>query len=90
MRSLLYQDGATPFEEPPGCAANPCRTEVPIRVRKDGRLYSFVLRDKVIPEDPYLVMVKARAFSISQNEPYAGKAPNRSVRDFLIKSSIII
>lgn len=90
MKSLLFQPGATPFTEPPDCAAIPCRTEVPITIRKFGRLYNFVLRDKVVPEDPFLVMVKAAAFAISQGEPYVGKEPDRALKDFLIKDTVII
>lgn len=89
MRSLLFQ-GVTPFEEPPACAAVPCRTEVPVNIRKNGRLYKLILRDKVVPEDPYLVMLKAQAFAISQGEPYVGRPPDRSVRDFLIKDTVVI
>ncbi len=89
MKSLLFQ-GVTPFVEPPACALNPCRTEVPITLRKNGRLYRFILRDKVVPEDPYLVMVKAAAFAISEGEPYSGQVPDRGTRDFLIKDSVII
>jgi hypothetical protein len=89
MKSLLFQ-GVTPFEEPPKCAVVPCRSEVPITIRKDGRLYRFMLRDKVVPEDPYLVLVKAIAFAISENEPFSGQVPDRSVRDFLIKDTVVI
>ncbi len=89
MKSLLFQ-GVTPFSVPPACAANPCRVEVPITLRRDGRLYRFVLRDKIVPEDPYLVMVKAAAFSIAQSEPYAGRIPDRGTRDLLIKDSVVI
>jgi len=89
MKSLLFQ-GVTPFTEPPGCAAIPCRTEVPITLNKNGRHYAFVLRDKVVPEDPMLVMVKAAAFAISEREPYSGKPPDRAVRDFLIKDTVVI
>jgi len=89
MRSLLYQ-GVTPFTEPPACGALPCRTEVPFTFRKGDRLYQFVMRDKVIPEDPFLVMVKAIAFSITTGEFYKGMPPERSVRDWLIKNSVVI
>lgn len=87
MKSLLFQ-GNSVFTEPPFCAAG--REEVPITVRSEGRLYRYVLRDKIMPEDPYLVMVKAAAFSIQTGEPYNGTPPSRSVRDFLIKSSLVI
>lgn len=88
MKSLIYQD-LTPFTVPPECATV-CRSEVPITIRKDGRLYKFVLRDKVLPEDPYLVMVKAAAFAISESEPYNGRAPDRSVKDFMVKDTVVI
>jgi hypothetical protein len=61
-----------------------------IPVRKGGRIYRFVLRDKVIPEDPYLIMVKAAAFAIQTGEAYNGTPPGREVKDFLIKSNINI
>jgi len=89
MKSLIYQ-GVTPLVEPSGCGAIPCRTEVPIRIKRGSRVYNFILRDKVIPEDPYLILVKAIAFSIQQREPYVGRPPDRGVRDFLIKNTVII
>jgi len=89
MKSLLFQ-GVTPFEEPSDCAAIPCRTEVNITVRKEGRFYRFVLRDKVVPEDAFLVLVKAAAFAIANGEPYNGRAPDRALRDFLIKDTVVI
>jgi hypothetical protein len=88
MKSLLFQDGATPFVEPPGCAAG--RQEVTVAIRKDGRVYRYTLRDKITVEDPYLMMLKAAAFSIQTGEPYNGTPPSRSVRDFLIKQSVVI
>ncbi len=89
MKSLLFQN-VTPFTEPDGCSSILCRTEVPLTIRKDGRFYRFVLRDKVLPEDGYLMMVKATAFAIANGEPYNGRAPDRSVKDFLIKDSVVI
>jgi len=87
MKSLLFQ-GTTPLVEDESCG--PGRVEVPINIRKDGRIYRFILRDKVTIEDPYLVLVKARAFAIRASEPFGGQPPSRSVRDFLIKSSLVI
>lgn len=89
MKSLLFQ-GVTPFSEPSECEAIACRTEVPLTIRKDGRFYRFVLRDKVLPEDGYLMMVKAAAFAVANGEPYNGRFPDRSVKDFLIKNSVVI
>lgn len=89
MRSLIAQ-GATPFSVPAGCSAEPCRTEVTFSLKENGRIYRFVARDKVIPEDPYFVLVKAAAFAIRQAEPYSGSTPDRSLKDFLIKSNVVI
>lgn len=86
-KSLLFGD-TLPFGVPPGCA--PGREEVVVTVRKFGRLYTYKLRDKITIEDPYLMMVKAEAFAIGQGEPYAGRTPERTVRDYLIKSNVEI
>lgn len=86
-KSLLFTAGASPFSEPANCT--PGRTEIPITLRKNGRIYRFVLRDKVTVEDPYIVLIKARAFAIRSGEPYGATPPSRAVRDFLIKSSVV-
>ncbi len=86
MRSKLFSD-ESPFVQPVTC--QPCRTEIAVTIRKGGRLYNLVLRDKIVVEDPYLIMVKATAFAVAQGEPYNGTVPPRSVRDFLIKSAIV-
>lgn len=86
-KSLLFSPDS-PYSDPPGCA--PGRIEVPIRVVQGKRIYTAVMRDKVAVEDPYLVLVKAAGFAIRQSEPYAGRVPARSVRDILIKSTVVI
>jgi len=87
-KSLLFVPGALPFDLPPGCT--PCRNEQQIVIRKFGRLYTLTLRDKIAVEDPFLNMVKAEAFALQQGEPYAGLTPDRTFRDTLIKSNLII
>ena len=47
MKSLLFRD-TTPFIEDEACG--PGRTEVLINIRKDDRIYRFILRDKVTIE----------------------------------------
>lgn len=89
MKSLLFQDNP-PHGEPSECALLPCRTEVAINVRKYGRVYRFVLRDKIAPVDPYLILVKAAAFARQTGEPYNGVSPDRTVKDFLLKSTVVI
>ncbi len=86
-RSLLFQPNS-PLQSPPDCG--PCRTEIKTTVYKDGRLYTFVVRDKIAPEDPYLVLVKAMAFAIQNNEPYMGRTPDRGLKDFLIKTNVVV
>jgi hypothetical protein len=86
-KSLLFT-GDVPYVDPAGCG--PGRTEVDATIRKNGRLYRVVVRDKIAIEDPYLVMVKATAFAIRTGEPYQGENPTRALRDFLIKSNVII
>jgi hypothetical protein len=86
-KSLLFT-GDLPYSEPVTC--RPGRQEIPITLRKNGRLYKFVVRDKISIEDPYTMLVKASAFAIGTGEPYAGQPPARAVRDFLIKSSVVI
>jgi hypothetical protein len=87
MKSLLFQDDS-PFTEPDTCGVG--RQEEEVTIRKDGRFYHFVVRDKIAPEDPYLVMVKAAAFAIQTGEPYNGTPPSRGIRDFLIKQAVVI
>ena len=89
MKSLLFQEGATPFSTS-GCEAIPCRDEVELNIRKNGRIYRYVLRDKLVPDDPYLVMVKAAAFAQQTGEAYNGTSPSRNVKDYLIKDSVVI
>lgn len=89
MKSLIAQ-GVTPFVVTPSCSADGSRTEAKFSVRKNGRIYRFVARDKIQPEDPYFVLVKAAAFAIQTGEPYSGRTPPRSLKDFLIKSSLVI
>jgi len=90
LRSLLFQTGTLPFTEPPGCSNDPCRNEVKFALRKNGRIYTFTVRDKIVPEDLLFVLTKATAFAIQQGEPYNGRTPERSVKDFLIKNSVVI
>ena len=89
MRSLLAQ-GKTPFTIPIGCEIEPCRTEVQFSFKEKGRIYRFVARDRIFPEDPYLILVKAAAFALAQGEPYNGRTPSRTVKDFLVKQNVIV
>lgn len=87
MLSLLSQPDA-PFTEVPGCGQG--RSETVRRYIKNGKIYTMVWRDKVTIEDPYLVLVKSSAYGIRTNEPYGGRTPRRSYRDYLVKSNLVI
>lgn len=89
MKSILFQAGST-FPVPPGCSALPCRQEATVNIKKDGRIYRFVVRDKIVPEDPLLMLTRAVAFAIQTGEAYNGTSPSRSLKDFLIKSNVVI
>lgn len=86
-RSLLYQIGT--LQVPPGCTLRD-RLEVPVSIRRDGRIYRFVLRDKVVVEDVAVMMMKAAAFSIAQGEPYSATPVSRTLRDVLIKQDTVM
>jgi hypothetical protein len=87
-KSLLFVPDALPFGLPPGCT--PCRTEVKSVIRKNGRLYTLTLRDKISIEDVLVNLVRAEAFALRQGEPFAGLTPARSFRDVLIKNNLVI
>lgn len=87
IKSLLYS-GTLSYGIPAGCALG--RREESVTLKKDGRRYRAILRDKIAIEDPYLVLVRAAAFAVQQAEAYAGRVPERSIRDFLIKTSVVI
>ena len=89
MKSLIYQD-ILPYDEPPTCRNDPPRVEVTFALRKNGRLYTYTVRDKIVPEDILFVMVKAAAFAIQHGEPYNGRTPSRTVKDSLIKNNVVI
>ena len=86
-KSLLFQPGQL-LQEPPECG--PGRQEVTAKFRKDGRFYNLTVRDKVVPEDPYIVQIKAAAFATKTGEPYMGRVVPRSLRDVFIKNAVTI
>ena len=87
VKSLLFSEEQV-LQQPENC--NPGRKEVRVAFRKDGRQYTLTMRDKISIEDPYMNLVKAAGFAIRQQEPYMGRLVPRSVRDFLIRSSVVI
>ena len=87
MKSILYTDDS-PFSIPPACTAE--RTEIRRTFRKNGRLFTVTVRDKLVVDDEYVNMVKAVAFSIQTQEPYRAMPTNRKVKDSLLKQDLVI
>ncbi len=68
-----------------------CRIELERRYPlANGRIVTVVIRDSVTPEDPYLVLARAKALSVRTNEAFSAERTNRSIKDFLIKTNISI
>ena len=86
MKSTFYQP-TNPFPGTTPCPAG--RTEQQFDLHRNGYVYQFVMRDKVVPEDPYLVLIKAYAFSVRFACKYPGGCPPRPVLDFLIKQQVL-
>jgi len=87
MLSKLYQDDS-PFTQPAECETG--RQEYHRTFYKGGKLYTMTLRDKVIPEDPYLNMIKAYACQVRTGKAYPGQRVDRRYRDFLVRSNVVI
>ncbi len=56
----------------------------------NGRMVKVIIRDSVTPEDPYLMLARAKALSVRTNEAFSADPINRSIKDFLIKTNISI
>lgn len=86
MRSLIYQ-GLVPRATAP-CAIG--RQEATTTLRKDGQSHAVVVRDKLAPEDPYMVLVKAAGFARRKGVPFPARVPGRGLKDTLIKGNVTI
>ena len=51
-------------------------------------MISVILRDTLVPEDPYINMARATALSIRTGEPYDADRVDRTIKDYLIKANI--
>lgn len=68
-----------------------CRLEAE-RVYKlaGGRTVRVILRDSIVPEDPYLSIARAKALSVRTGEALDVDRTPRIIKDFLIKTNISI
>jgi len=55
-----------------------------------GRRVTMILRRDVTPEDPFLNLARAAAYSISTNSVFPAPRVPRSLKDHLIRTNITI
>jgi len=55
-----------------------------------GRLVRVILRNSLVPEDPYLSLARAQALSIRTGDTFDADRIRRSIKDHLIKTNISI
>lgn len=68
-----------------------CRVELERRYPlANGRVVTIVVRDSIVPEDPYLVLARAKALSVRTKEAFSAPRTTRSIKDFLIKTNVSI
>jgi hypothetical protein len=68
-----------------------CRVEATRRYPlANGRIITVTLRNTIVPEDPYLVLARAKALSVRTGEAFDADRTSRTIRDFLIRTNIEI
>lgn len=72
-------------------SCNDCRTVGARTYRiQDGTVVRVILRDAIVPEDPYLNLVRAQLYSIRTGEAFGSDRIGRTIKDSLIKTTITI
>ena len=67
------------------------RTEVARTYSLDnGRMLTVILRDTIVPEDPYLNMCRAKCLAVRTGEPYDSDRTSRMIKDQLIKTNVTL
>lgn len=69
------------------CPRRESRRSYPIA---NGKIVTVILRDSVVPEDPYLVLAKAYALSVKTGEGFKAQATPRRIKDALIRTNVTI
>lgn len=82
-----FQSLTSSMNVPAGCTS--CRTESTFSMILNGEKVTVTLRDKILPEDPFLTMVRATAFAIARGGDYRGVPPGRDVRGDLVRGGAI-
>jgi hypothetical protein len=56
----------------------------------NGRLITVILRDTIVPEDPYINMARARCLALRTGEPFDSDRTSRVIKDQLIKTNVTL
>jgi hypothetical protein len=56
----------------------------------NSRLITVILRDTIVPEDPYISLARAKALSLRTNEPYNADRVDQGIKYYLIKTNITV
>ena len=68
-----------------------CRVEAYRRYPlANGKVVTVILRNSVVPEDPYLNLARAKALSVRTGEAFDSNRIPRRIKDALIKTNITI
>jgi len=68
-----------------------CRIEAERRYTlANGRVVTVILRDSIVPEDPYLNLARAKMLSIRTGEAFDANRISRQIKDYLIKTNVSI
>lgn len=66
------------------------RQETYIETVVGGRRVTIIIREDITPEDPYLNLARAAAYSIATGSVFPAPRVPRSIKDHLIRSNITI
>lgn len=69
------------------CPRREARQSYPIA---NGKIVTVIIRDSVVPEDPYLVLAKAFALAARTGEGFKAQQTPRRIKDALIKTTVTI
>jgi len=68
-----------------------CRIEAERRYAlANGRIVTVILRDSIVPEDPYLNLARAKALSVRTGEAFNANRVPKNIKDYLVKTNVSI
>lgn len=56
----------------------------------NGRIVTVILRDSIVPEDPYLNLARAKMLSVRTGEAFNANRVTKQIKDYLIKTNVAI